>query len=159
MRHVVGIADLKVGTRGDDEIVTYALGSCLGICAWDPVAGVGGLIHVMLPVSKQNPALAQEKPLSFVDTGLPRLVKGMTALGAHMSRMEFVVVGGASMMEGKLDSFDVGQRNYMVFQNLERNLRLHVRGRDVGGTIPRTVRLSLATGAVKVSRPAGELAL
>ena len=48
---VVGIADLKTSADPEDVVITYALGSCLGISAHDPVARVGGLVHVMTPSS------------------------------------------------------------------------------------------------------------
>lgn len=48
----IGISDLKV-CRPPDVLVTYALGSCVGICLLDSVAGVGGLSHIMLPDSTQ----------------------------------------------------------------------------------------------------------
>ena len=46
---IVGVADLKVSNNVDDRLLTYALGSCLGVAVYDPVAHVGGLLHVMLP--------------------------------------------------------------------------------------------------------------
>ena len=47
---VVGISDWKVG-RGDDIIVTYALGSCIGTCLYEKTTGIAGLSHIMLPDS------------------------------------------------------------------------------------------------------------
>ena len=51
---VVGISDLNIG-KGSDVLVTYALGSCIGICIVDPVTKVGGLSHIMLPSSTCTP--------------------------------------------------------------------------------------------------------
>lgn len=51
MKHIVGVADMKISGDKDDQIVTHALGSCLGIAIHDPIACVGGLLHVMLPLS------------------------------------------------------------------------------------------------------------
>jgi chemotaxis protein CheD len=47
---VVGISDRSVA-RAPDTIVTYALGSCVGVALYDEAAGVGGLAHIMLPES------------------------------------------------------------------------------------------------------------
>ena len=63
---------MLVSKEVGDEIITYALGSCLGITAYDPVAKVGGLLHVMLPLSSIDPGKASQRPYMFVDTGLPR---------------------------------------------------------------------------------------
>ena len=58
MKQVVSVADMKVSANPGDTLVTYALGSCLGITVYDPVAHVGGMLHVMLPLSTINPAKA-----------------------------------------------------------------------------------------------------
>lgn len=47
---VVGVGDCRV-TDEPVELVTYALGSCIAVVVWDPVAKVGGLLHFMLPDS------------------------------------------------------------------------------------------------------------
>ena len=67
----VGIAEMKVSGQRGDIIITHALGSCLGIAAYDPMACVGGLLHVMLPLSAIDPVKAERNPLMFVDTGFP----------------------------------------------------------------------------------------
>ena len=46
--YTVGIADMKI-CRAPGVLVTYALGSCVGICIYDPVIRLAGLIHIMLP--------------------------------------------------------------------------------------------------------------
>ena len=67
MRHVVAVGDMKIG-RDADLIVTHALGSCLGLVVYDPVAKVGGPLHAMLPLSTNNPPKAEAYPYMFVDT-------------------------------------------------------------------------------------------
>jgi len=61
MKYIVQVGDMKVGVKGD-EIVTHALGSCLGLMVYDPVAHVGGLLHAMLPLGKINPQKAESNP-------------------------------------------------------------------------------------------------
>ena len=82
MRQIVQVGDMVVGVRGD-EIVTYALGSCLGLMVYDPVAQVGGMLHAMLPLSKINPEKAETNPYMFVDKGVPILFKEVYALGGQ----------------------------------------------------------------------------
>ena len=50
---VVGIAEMKMGTKRD-ELITYALGSCVGICMYDDKLKIGGLLHAMLPNAYEN---------------------------------------------------------------------------------------------------------
>ena len=48
MKVIVGISDMKVSSANDDVLITYSLGSCLGVIIYDPVAHVAGLLHSML---------------------------------------------------------------------------------------------------------------
>ena len=72
MKIVVGISDMKVSNKPGDVLVTYSLGSCIGVVLWDPVAKVGGLLHYMLPDSSLDKDKAQDKPFMFADSGIPR---------------------------------------------------------------------------------------
>ena len=38
MEQTVDIADLKVSSEADTTLVTYSLGSCIGVAIWDPAA-------------------------------------------------------------------------------------------------------------------------
>ena len=49
----VGISDLNIA-KAPDILVTYALGSCVGICLYDPMVKLAGLSHIMLPSSNLN---------------------------------------------------------------------------------------------------------
>lgn len=44
----VGIADMKIA-RQEGELITYALGSCIGVAFYDPMIKLGALLHIMLP--------------------------------------------------------------------------------------------------------------
>ncbi len=46
-KHIVGIADMKIA-RAEGVLITYALGSCVGICLYDPFIKLGGMVHIML---------------------------------------------------------------------------------------------------------------
>lgn len=86
MRHVIEVGDMKLGQQ-EDLLVTHALGSCLGLMIYDPVARVGGLLHAMLPLSKINPQKAQVNPYMFVDTGVPALFNTLYGMGGQKNRM------------------------------------------------------------------------
>ena len=52
----VGIADMKVA-RVQGLLITYALGSCIGVTLYDPVIKLGGLLHIMPPPQKMCPGI------------------------------------------------------------------------------------------------------
>lgn len=149
-RVVVGIADLVVGRDGD-LLVTHALGSCLGIVAHDPVARVGGMLHVMMPTSTINLEKAQLRPAMFVDTGVPRLFQECYAAGARKERMIVKVAGGAARAPaGETDSFQIGKRNMLMLRRLLWKNSVLIRGQEIGGTISRDLIYEVSTGEVSV---------
>ncbi len=147
---IVGMADMKVSASADDRLVTYALGSCLGIAVYDPVARVGGLLHVMLPLSSIDHAKGQENPAMFVDTGVPDLFRACYRLGAVKQRMIVSVAGGASAgAPGDPDQFQIGKRNILTLRKLLWKNGLLIQAQDVGGyQLARNMILSMADGSI-----------
>ncbi len=84
---MVGVADMKVSKQPEDVLVTHALGSCIGVAIYDPVARVGGILHFMLPDSNLDTSKSQSHPFMFADTGLPQLFRECYRLGAQKSRL------------------------------------------------------------------------
>jgi chemotaxis protein CheD len=136
---------MKVSACKKDLIVTHALGSCLGITIYDPVHCVGGLLHVMLPVSSIDPAKAQDNPYMFVDTGVPKLFHESYKVGADRNKLIVKVAGGAAFRDQN-DLFAIGKRNYILLRKLFWKNGFMITAEDVGGTISRTLFLEIATG-------------
>ena len=92
---VVGISDCKVSNDQDSVLVTYALGSCIAVALYDPMAKVGGLLHYMLPESALDAQKAKQNPYMFADTGIKALLEAVTANGGQPRRMVVRLAGGA----------------------------------------------------------------
>jgi len=149
---VVGIADIKVSNNPEDTLITYALGSCIGVIVYDPVVKVGGLLHFMLPESKVNPQRAKENPYMFADTGVPLLFKTCYKYGAKKRRMIVKVAGGAEIMD-EARYFNIGKKNYAVLRKIFWRNGVLIRAEDVGGMVNRTVELDIGTGEVRLKIP------
>jgi chemotaxis protein CheD len=148
LKIIVDVGDMKVSRNGD-ELVTHALGSCLGLTLWDPVAKVGGLLHAMLPLSKINPEKAQENPYMFVDTGVPALFQAFYQLGGKKERAVIKAAGcGAPLGDDKI--FKIGERNLVVLKKLLWKNNLLLAAEDTGGTESRTVYFDISTGTVLI---------
>ena len=65
MNVVIGVSDMKVSNDPEVLLVTYSLGSCIGIAIHEPVAKVGGILHFMLPESNLDPDKAKSNPFMF----------------------------------------------------------------------------------------------
>lgn len=141
----VGIADCKISNDKTSWLVTHALGSCVAVAIFDPMAYVGGLLHIMLPESSLDRAKAAEQPYMFADTGIPALFHAAYAKGAEKKRLIVRLVGGAQVMDSK-GVFNIGKRNHLACRKILWAAGVMVHGEAVGGTASRTVRLEVATG-------------
>ena len=150
MKIVVGVADMAVSKNPNDEIITYALGSCLGITVYDPVVQVGGMIHIMLPMSTIDAEKAKNKPYMFVDTGVPILFNECYKAGAVKSRLIVKVAGGARFKTEGQDYFNIGQRNFTILRKLLWKNGILLKTYDVGGSISRTLSMDIKTGTVLI---------
>ena len=146
---IVDIADMKLSNDEDDIIVTYSLGSCVGLTLYDPVKKLGGMIHCMLPLSKIDTARAKSSPYMFVDVGVTKFLQEMFARGARKSSIVAKVAGGASMLDDS-NMFNIGKRNYSLLSKLLDKNQIKISGEDVGGTVSRTVFLYVATGETTI---------
>ena len=147
--HTVGISEMKVCNDPGTTIVTHALGSCLGVTIFDPVVGVGGLIHIQLPLSKIDPQKAQSRPCMFVDTGIPMLFEEAYRWGAVKRRIQLKVAGGAQFLDSE-GKFKIGERNFTILRKMLWKNSVLIEGQDVGGTISRTMSLNVETGEVTI---------
>lgn len=155
---VVGVADLKLSDRPGDRIVTHALGSCVGIAIHDAQAGVGGILHFMLPESSVNPQKAQRTPAMFGDTGLPAFLSEAAALGARPERLRVVVAGGAQLIDAN-GFFAIGKRNQTIARQLLWKHRLLIDREHLGGTVSRTLTLEVGSGRTWVKVQGREMEL
>ena len=147
MKQIVGVADMIVSNNVQETIVTYSLGSCIGLVIYDPAVQVGGLLHYMLPESKSAKYKATRKPFMFADTGIPRLFKSAYELGAKKQRIRIFVAGGAEILDQK-GFFNIGKRNYMALKKIFMKNRVLIDKERVGGNVNRTVRLDIGTGDI-----------
>jgi chemotaxis protein CheD len=151
----VGISDCAVSGDPNAVITTHALGSCVGLLIYDPVARVGGLLHYMLPDSTMDKDRAQQKPFMFADTGIPLLFHTAYKAGARKERIQVTALGGAQIL-GTNDSFSIGKRNLMSMRKILWKAGVMLHHEEVGGTSPRTARLEVATGRILVSFGGGQ---
>jgi chemotaxis protein CheD len=149
----VGIGQMCVSEDPADVLVTYSLGSCVGLTLHDPVHDVGGLIHCMLPLSQMSPDKAQERPCMFVDTGVTRLLQAIFDLGASRRDIVARVAGGAHMLD-RNQTFRIGRRNFAVLRKILWKNEILIDAQDLGGTVSRTLFFHVGTGvtAVKTGR-------
>ena len=145
----VGISDWKVG-KPPDVLVTYALGSCVGICLYDKGRNIAGLSHIMLPDSTTS-GEASINRMKFADTAIPDMLKKMVAMGAKQLSITAKIAGGATMFAvGGCDRFNIGERNIAAVKSALQVLRIPITAQDTGLNYGRTVFFYPEDGKVKV---------
>lgn len=158
-QRVVGLADRALSNSAGETLITFALGSCLGVTLWDPEARVGGLIHLMLPESSTNPDKAAAQPYMFVDSGIPRFFKEAYALGAAKERLVVCVAGGAALQVAGESTFQIGARNITALRKLFWKNSVLISAQETGGSTPRTLVLDMGSGVVTMKTDAGSKVL
>lgn len=140
---IVGIADMKMAQKGE-RLITYALGSCIGICLYDPQIKLAAMVHIMLPI---NMEAGRKNTFKYADTGIRETLNQMVAKGAMKGRITAKIAGGARMFEvngGTLGS--IGQRNSESVHQVLRRENIRLLWEDVGGKVARTMEFDSATG-------------
>ncbi len=148
----VGIADLNV-VKDDDTLVTYALGSCVGICLYDPVMKMAGLSHIMLPSVKEftDPAAAAQT-MKYADTAIELLMKKMLSMGAGKIRLRAKIAGGAQMFApvNNTSLAGIGERNVLAVKKELARLVIPIVAEDTGKNYGRTLYLTAADGVMRI---------
>lgn len=146
----IGISDMQI-VRSDDSLVTYALGSCVGICLYDPIMKIGGLGHIMLPTFPQNNP-KENNIHRFADTCVPEMIQQMEKMGCNRRRIVAKIAGGAKMFEVAGDSSfgNIGQRNIVAVKESLSKFQIRLCAEDTGLNYGRTVYFYAEDGKMVV---------
>lgn len=141
---VVGISDFKIA-KAPDALITYALGSCVGTCLYDPLLHIGGLSHVLLP---QSSICNDGNIMKYADTALVELVRVMERAGASKNRLTAKIAGGAKMFATTGTS--MGDRNVAAVIKELITLQIPILAQDTGKNYGRTVEFHPEDGSVLI---------
>ncbi len=142
----VPIADYKVSKSPD--ILRTILGSCVGICLYDPENKIGGLAHIMLPENNDT----SSNPKKYADSAIALMIDELRNNGANIEHLVAKIAGGASMFKMPENSFigSIGINNVQKVKEVLNHYHITVLGEDVYGDYGRTVDFFLETGKLKI---------
>lgn len=137
-------------TRNDGGLITYALGSCVGICVYDPVIRLAGMIHIMLPEAPTRGNM--DNMFKYADSGLTEMLRKMDKFGAVRSRSTAKIAGGAKMFDipGDQSLGNIGKRNGESVKAVLKQQGVRVAREELGGSTARTVEFYAENGMVKI---------
>jgi chemotaxis protein CheD len=149
LKIIVNISDARVSKDPSDELVTYSLGSCIGVTLHDQVNSIGGMLHYQLPGDRADSAKTDRNPLMFADTGMKYLIEEMMALGVNKKRLKVKIAGGAQIMNDA-KTFQIGKRNYAAIRQILWKNGMFIDAEDIGGHYARNLSLQISDGTVQV---------
>ncbi|MEX0798056.1 MAG: chemotaxis-specific protein-glutamate methyltransferase CheB [Bacteriovoracaceae bacterium] len=145
----VKIGEVIVSSKG--TVLQTTLGSCVSVCLFDPVTGVGGMIHCASPLQSATHSGRN------CSSSLEDLFYGLSKISSRpLSSYKAKVVGGANE---KASQFGVGEDNVKSVLEILKREKIEIVGEDTGGTRGRTLLFFPSTGKLKVSEVACALAL
>jgi len=144
----VGISDMKI-VHSPEMLISYALGSCVGICIIDKGVRIAGMAHIMLAYNNDRDKVNIFK---YADTGITEMVRKMEHLGAVRQRMIAKIAGGAKMFEIKGSSTfgSIGERNIASAKETLARLNIKIISEDVGENYGRTIIFDSTTGDLTI---------
>lgn len=147
-KYIVGIADMKIA-RSEGTLITYALGSCVGVCLYDPVIKLGGMVHIMLPESLSS---GNQNVFKYADTGIRETIRKMEVFGARKERIVGKIAGGAKMFDvqatGPLGN--IGDRNVTSTKLILKSEGIRLLKEDTGANYARTLSFDVSTGMARI---------
>ena len=151
MVYTIGVADMKISSDNPDMLITYALGSCLGIAVYDLKLKMAGLLHCMLPDSSIDRNKAAGNPYMYVDSGMKALLDNFYRNGSRKNNLIIRAAGGSSSkVNEEEDFFKIGNRNFVSLRKYLWNEGLMLKAYDVGGYGSRTVTLEVENGKMLI---------
>jgi chemotaxis protein CheD len=123
-----------------DVMLTTILGSCVAVCMRDPVTGIGGMNHFLLPEGK---AEGLDESRRYGAYAMELLINELLRSGARRDRLEAKLFGGARMFGGLSD---VGASNAAFAEKFLRDEGIPVVGASLGGGGARRVQYWPTTG-------------
>jgi len=137
-----------------NEMITTVLGSCVSACIRDPLSGVGGMNHFMLPgcTTKNMDQWGGDNCLEtrYGIAAMETLINDLLKLGSRKDRLELKLFGGGNVMA--MDINGVGDRNVQFVRQFVKTEGLPVVAEDLGEPYPRKVNYFPKTGKVMVRR-------
>lgn len=144
----VGIGDFNFA-GSEDVLVTYALGSCVGICLYEKKRKIAALAHIMLPycLNREKGMLDKRK---YADTCLDEVMRIMKLKGITSQNLTAKIAGGAQMFSSDNNIFCIGQRNIDAVKEYLFVHQITIIADETGGDFGRTLYFKAQTGEVEI---------
>lgn len=153
-----------------NEVISTVLGSCISVCLYDPVNGVGGMNHFMLPEGGQgreslygtgglNKDKLTENSMRYGITAMEVLIGEMQKKGADRNHMKAKVFGGGRVINRDSGAPTVGDKNIGFAKAYLKTEKIPIESENVGDSHGRKIFFLTGNNSVFVKKVALEPAV
>ena len=150
MKEIIIKPDQMAVASGETMLKSLALGSSLAVCLYDRKAGIGGMVHTLLP---KHPSVWEGKKenLRWADTAVRELCEAMEKAGAALPDMRAKLVGGARIfIFTEQDEEGVGYKNVLSARQALMELGIPIESEDTGESYGRSIYFYVKDGSVEI---------
>ena len=130
-----------------DSVLTTILGSCIAACIWDPVAGIGGMNHFLLPGDGSHNAQRQKGEAQRYGVHLMELlINDLLRRGVQKYALKAKLFGGACIIKGLSD---VGALNATFAEKFLTDEGIELVGGSLRGNFGRRIQFWPVSGRAR----------
>lgn len=138
-----------------DIIIAEGLGSCIALCLYDALQGVGGMAHILLPSSSEYKSRKGVvfSPYLYADTAIDALLKELRCQNrTPLPNIVAKIVGGARMFPVYNGTGTaIGEQNVTQIRHILKKRFVPLVGEDVGGSHGRSAEFYVHSGKIIVT--------
>ncbi len=122
--------------------IRTVLGSCIAVCAYDPVLKIGGMNHFLTP----GDMMLHDATAQYGVFAMEFLINELIIMGSLKTNLELKIFGGATMMRCNIN---IGELNIDFVKQYCVDEKLRIVGESMGGTHARKICFLTHTGEVR----------
>lgn len=142
MKKFIHVGEINIGARPTE--ISTILGSCVAVCLYDKVQGIGGMNHYLVPLWNDR-GLQTPK---YGNIAIPRLIESMQNIGCEIENMEAKIFGGANVINTSSTEMMIGRKNILIATEILRDYHIKIVAQDIGGDRGRRIMMRSDTGKV-----------
>lgn len=144
----VGIGNYKVGANC--LLISYGLGSCVGLFLYDERSKIGALGHILLPGKCEDNSLMQQ--YKYCDNLIEMMINDLLKEGAKRKNLKGKIAGGAKMFQllSIIDRHHIGDKNIESVKKKLSQEKIPIVAEDVGNDYGRTIIANTITGILTI---------
>jgi chemotaxis protein CheD len=134
----------------DSHVVIYTrLGSCVAVCLYDPITGVGGMNHFMLPQAQEDQASEHGR---YGLQSMEMMIENLLCQGAVYQNLKAKIFGGGNMVSYNYRENDIALANISFTLKYLTSKEIPIISKGLGGTSGREIYYFLVDHSVYVKR-------